>query len=34
MKVLNYGLKKEFADRYNIEDMLKKILQQLDRKGI
>ena len=24
MKVLNYGLKKEFADRYNIEDMLKK----------
>ena len=24
MKVLNYGLKKECADRYNIEDMLKK----------
>ena len=24
MKVLNYGLKKEFLDRYNVEDVLKK----------
>jgi 1-deoxy-D-xylulose-5-phosphate synthase len=24
MKVLNFGLKKEFLDRYNVEDVLKE----------